>query len=205
VTEELLAKFLADLQNESDSSSGKVQSSDDKKPIVSVPCSSDLDIQAFITKKKEKNQRRKGSSDEGNVNENINFDDDDCDAALLMCDDADTNKITIPVSFEDLEEVAKNEISEDEKRRSKLSEIYKSALMDSEGNMCTSPPDEVVRDELDTRGGNIVFPGQIEEEEHVIPRRKRTILEFKVVSSKACTNPSKVNYRKVKFSLYNHV
>jgi len=178
--------FLADLQNESNEEKSTHENSAIPGPTVSS------DIQSFINQSNTKSNTKKDGNNTKSVKtsktekeidsgEDISFDDDDCDDAIDLCEDDKDREIKVNIKPGELEELKLSENFAVEKRNSKLTEIYKCTLMDSEGVVRTA---ERMEEELNGTADEeevkeIVFPGQVEDSEENSVCKTMTILEFK--------------------------
>ena len=185
-TDRLLQNFLADLQNESNEEKSTHENSAIPGPTVSS------DIQSFINQSNTKSNTKKDGNDKKSVKtsktekeidsgEDVSFDDDDCDDAIDLCEDDIDREIKVNIKPGELEELKLSENFAVEKRNSKLTEIYKCTLMDSEGVVRTAERMEEelngTADEEDVK--EIVFPGQVEDSEENSVCKTMTMLEFK--------------------------
>lgn len=202
VTDKLLMDFMADLQNELEGKSD-VTFSNPKTDSAHDQLNTSADIQAFIqTKHKHvhvsrKNDRNADKSESGD--ELVNFDDDDCDAALTLCNETKNENIEVKIKSGDLELMADDEKSVVQSKHSKVNDIYKHALMDSEGVMQTAaarhPMEEgTATEEYLARETTLLFPGQIEEQEDVKTQTRDTLLDFKATYKEPSSGAEKQVY-----------
>ncbi|KAL4224839.1 hypothetical protein ACF0H5_015535 [Mactra antiquata] len=182
-TDKLLMNFLADLQNEMNVETNSDSRSISKDPTVNS--NSAMDIENFL--KRNKTQRLVetdtiGNDDSDDNNDNETDDDNDDDATDLLKDDSECNDVKVTINKLKLDNELKESIKEN--RQTRMKEIYKNALMDSEGNTCIrgyndddGKEKENDEDMFDVK--NLVFPGQVEETSDEAVYENETLLDFK--------------------------
>lgn len=170
-TDKLLMNFLADLQNEVNDT--KVPNTGNNLTDVPVESNSGMDIQDFLNR----NKKTKRVTDDVNTNDSDD-DEDDENALDLLCDDSENNDVKVTINKQDLRDELKKTVKVDKK--TKLQEIYRNALMDSEGVM-RAHSDLINEDEAHEveERKDIVFPGQIEEVDDDPVYENETLLDFK--------------------------
>ncbi|KAH3886080.1 uncharacterized protein LOC127841598 [Dreissena polymorpha] len=191
VTDKLLMDFMMDLQNELEGRSD-VTNSNLKTDHINGQLNTSADIQAFI-QTKHKRELKKTVPNEGrnadkseSGDELVDFDDDESDAALTLCDETKNENVEVKIKPGELELMANDEKGAVQSKLSKLNDIYKHALMDSEGVMQTAaarhPMEEgTATEEYLARETTLLFPGQIEEQDNVMTQTRNTLLDFKAI------------------------
>ena len=182
-TDKLLLNFLADLQNEQNENNPENRSQLEAE-------SSKMDIQNFLHKSKKPKKAKLTKPEEVNSEcEEVNFnDDDDNDTIDLLCDDSETNDVKVKITEEDLKKMNES----DEKAKARLDNVYRSCLLDSEGNVQIVSADEAqtehgpVNDAIDF--DKLVFPGQVEERNDEPVVENDTLLDFKATFRETLEN-----------------
>ncbi|XP_053384279.1 uncharacterized protein LOC123536191 [Mercenaria mercenaria] len=178
-TDKLLMNFLADLQNELN----------EGKPVdtsQSGASNSEMDIQNFLHKNKKPSQQVSDS-------EEVNFnDDDENDAVSLLHDDSEKNDVKVKISEQDLKTMAGPNVRAEQDRISRLDDIYRNTLRDSEGNVQIAQSEESVVEQKAVDGDididKIVFPGQVEERNDEPGSENDRLLDFKATFRETSTS-----------------